>query len=228
MRQTPNDQYLPTNQSQKSQITHPTNQRTVLERPSSQMSYLDHFLKESGSTTNTTHTTSSTIAINMVNFNWIFINQITLRRFQFRINPLHSLIDYFLIHQLPSSNSISQPFQGNLQNQSSTSSSSNNIHSQHYQSQSQTYANQQPTVWNHTAHFVEKSFDFIVSFFSRSFSHSKHNKNWLNRKLHSSMPTQIHLRSHKCCFIDLDIRWRAKKAILTRIPCIVCPAQRVI
>lgn len=38
----------------------------VLERPSSQMSYLDHFLKESGSTTNTTHTTSSTIAINMV------------------------------------------------------------------------------------------------------------------------------------------------------------------
>lgn len=39
---------------------------TVLERPSSQMSYLDHFLKESGSTTNTTHTTSSTIAINMV------------------------------------------------------------------------------------------------------------------------------------------------------------------
>ncbi|XP_031622666.1 serine/threonine-protein kinase Genghis Khan isoform X2 [Contarinia nasturtii] len=80
-----------------------------LERPSSQMSYLDHFLKESGSTTNTTHTTSSTIAINM----------------------------------LPSSNSISQPFQANLQNQSSTSSSSNNIHSQHYQSQ--TYANQQPT-----------------------------------------------------------------------------------
>lgn len=46
-------------------------------------------------------------------------------------------------HQLPSSNSISQPFQANLQNQSSTSSSSNNIHSQHYQ---QTYANQQPTV----------------------------------------------------------------------------------
>ncbi|XP_055318570.1 serine/threonine-protein kinase Genghis Khan isoform X1 [Sitodiplosis mosellana] len=81
----------------------------VLERPSSQMSYLDHFLKESGSTTNTTHTTSSTIAINM----------------------------------LPSSNSISQPFQGNLQNQSSTSSSSNNIHSQHYQSQTQVYANQQ-------------------------------------------------------------------------------------
>ncbi|XP_055318607.1 serine/threonine-protein kinase Genghis Khan isoform X3 [Sitodiplosis mosellana] len=80
-----------------------------LERPSSQMSYLDHFLKESGSTTNTTHTTSSTIAINM----------------------------------LPSSNSISQPFQGNLQNQSSTSSSSNNIHSQHYQSQTQVYANQQ-------------------------------------------------------------------------------------
>lgn len=40
----------------------------VLERPSSQMSYLDHFLKESGSTTNTTHTTSSTIAINMVSF----------------------------------------------------------------------------------------------------------------------------------------------------------------
>lgn len=38
----------------------------VLERPSSQMSYLDHFLKESGSTTNTTHTTSSTIAVNMV------------------------------------------------------------------------------------------------------------------------------------------------------------------
>lgn len=43
--------------------------RTVLERPSSQMSYLDHFLKESGSTTNTTHTTSSTIGINMVSVN---------------------------------------------------------------------------------------------------------------------------------------------------------------
>lgn len=40
--------------------------KTVLERPSSQMSYLDHFLKESGSTTNTTHTTSSTMAVNMV------------------------------------------------------------------------------------------------------------------------------------------------------------------
>lgn len=37
----------------------------VLERPSSQMSYLDHFLKESGTATNTTHTSSS-IAINMV------------------------------------------------------------------------------------------------------------------------------------------------------------------
>lgn len=35
------------------------------------MSYLDHFLKESGSTTNTTHTTSSTIAINMVRITFL-------------------------------------------------------------------------------------------------------------------------------------------------------------
>ena len=48
---------------------------TVLERPSSQMSYLDHFLKESGgTTTNTMHTTSSsTIAVNMVSLELILV-----------------------------------------------------------------------------------------------------------------------------------------------------------
>lgn len=42
-------------------------QNTVLERPSSQMSYLDHFLKETGgNSSSTTHTTNSTLATNMV------------------------------------------------------------------------------------------------------------------------------------------------------------------
>lgn len=37
----------------------------VLERPSSQMSYLDHFLKETGGSNASTHTTS-TLAANLV------------------------------------------------------------------------------------------------------------------------------------------------------------------
>lgn len=41
------------------------NWTTVLERPSSQMSYLDHFLKETGGSNASTHT-ASTLAANMV------------------------------------------------------------------------------------------------------------------------------------------------------------------
>lgn len=41
--------------------------RAVLERPSSQMSYLDHFLKETGGNTTAAHSVS-TLAANMVNF----------------------------------------------------------------------------------------------------------------------------------------------------------------
>lgn len=40
---------------------------TVLERPSSQMSYLDHFLKETGGSNTSTHT-ASTLAANMVSY----------------------------------------------------------------------------------------------------------------------------------------------------------------
>lgn len=42
----------------------------VLERPSSQMSYLDHFLKESGGGSSSTTHTNSTLAVNMVRF-WV-------------------------------------------------------------------------------------------------------------------------------------------------------------
>ncbi|XP_055372859.1 serine/threonine-protein kinase Genghis Khan isoform X2 [Condylostylus longicornis] len=98
-----------------------------LERPSSQMSYLDHFLKESGGKSNvdatsiggggsTTHTISSALGGNM--------------------------------H--PSSNSIAQysPHQQNAQNLSSASSSSNNIHNQQQQQQQQHILSQQ----QHLAH----------------------------------------------------------------------------
>lgn len=40
--------------------------RAVLERPSSQMSYLDHFLKESRDGSGSTTHTNSTLAVNMV------------------------------------------------------------------------------------------------------------------------------------------------------------------